>query len=225
MEFDFEQDNWSSKPWKVTDEGITYGKEFYSYDDIESVNATVLAWQGQFHVRLKDGKYKVFPFKKKKLSYAREAEEAIRRIMNPNSKYVLVNGQYVVHCKSCDKLSFYTKEDIDRQIKNAKSAMLDSIAGIGGAVGGNVIAGNQFLDRADRSLGAMRDFSACPFCGSKDIEYYNENDYEDYKNRTSTKAAPDKDPVEEIKRYKELLDQGILTEEEFQKKKTELLGL
>ena len=33
------------------------------------------------------------------------------------------------------------------------------------------------------------------------------------------------DPYEEVKKLKELLDMGIVTEEEFQKKKKELLGL
>ncbi len=33
------------------------------------------------------------------------------------------------------------------------------------------------------------------------------------------------DPVEELQKYKSLLDQGILTQDEFDKKKKELLGL
>ena len=36
---------------------------------------------------------------------------------------------------------------------------------------------------------------------------------------------PEVDPYEEIKKYKQLLDDGIITEEEFDKKKKELLGL
>ena len=34
-----------------------------------------------------------------------------------------------------------------------------------------------------------------------------------------------KDPIEEIKRYKELLDAGIINEDEFEKKKKQLLEL
>ena len=33
------------------------------------------------------------------------------------------------------------------------------------------------------------------------------------------------DPVEEIKKYKELLDLGIISQEEFDEKKKDLLGL
>ena len=40
-----------------------------------------------------------------------------------------------------------------------------------------------------------------------------------------TQAAPQKDPYEEIAKFKKLLDDGIITEEEFAQKKKELLGL
>lgn len=46
--------------------------------------------------------------------------------------------------------------------------------------------------------------------------------------QTQSKGIPfvkKQDPVEEIKRYKELLDAGAITEEEYEKKKKELLGL
>lgn len=41
--------------------------------------------------------------------------------------------------------------------------------------------------------------------------------------KEAAKAA-EKDPVTEIRRYKQLLDEGIITQEEFNKKKKELLG-
>lgn len=43
--------------------------------------------------------------------------------------------------------------------------------------------------------------------------------------KTPTPAAPATSPVDESKRYKELLDTGILTQEEFDAKKKQLLGL
>ena len=43
--------------------------------------------------------------------------------------------------------------------------------------------------------------------------------------KVSVNIAETKDKFEDIKKYKELLDSGIITEEEFNKKKTELLGL
>ena len=40
-----------------------------------------------------------------------------------------------------------------------------------------------------------------------------------------SKEESKKDPIEEIKKYKELLDSGIINQEEFDKKKKELLNL
>lgn len=45
------------------------------------------------------------------------------------------------------------------------------------------------------------------------------------KNTIDENGSGEKDKFEEIKKYKELLDSGIISEEEFNKKKTELLGL
>lgn len=43
-------------------------------------------------------------------------------------------------------------------------------------------------------------------------------------NKTAA-AAPEKDPIEEVKKFKELLDLGAITQDEFDAKKKELLGL
>jgi len=43
--------------------------------------------------------------------------------------------------------------------------------------------------------------------------------------QTAAAAAPAGDAVAEIKKYKELLDAGIITEEEFSAKKRQLLGI
>ena len=43
--------------------------------------------------------------------------------------------------------------------------------------------------------------------------------------QTRPQPAPQTDTVTELKRYKELLDAGILSEEEFTAKKKQLLGI
>ena len=48
---------------------------------------------------------------------------------------------------------------------------------------------------------------------------------ENEKNKESNNTLVNNDPIAEIKRYKELLDGGIITQEEFDKKKQELLNL
>ena len=41
----------------------------------------------------------------------------------------------------------------------------------------------------------------------------------------STKAAPSGNVIGELKQYKELLDSGVITEEEFAAKKKQLMGI
>ena len=49
---------------------------------------------------------------------------------------------------------------------------------------------------------------------------------ENEKNQTNNSNIQNtNDPITEVKRYKELLDNGIITQEEFDKKKKELLNL
>lgn len=83
------------------------------------------------------------------------------------------------------------------------------------------------------------DFINCCVCGmtrreSKEIDKKYEQEAEEAKkveevnreeqlNKDKTKEQMDK--FEEIKKYKDLLDNGIITEEEFNKKKSEFLGL
>ena len=42
---------------------------------------------------------------------------------------------------------------------------------------------------------------------------------------TNIKQISTQDPVEELKTYKELLDEGVITEKEFEAKKKQLLGI
>ncbi|NLL86344.1 MAG: SHOCT domain-containing protein [Syntrophomonadaceae bacterium] len=40
-----------------------------------------------------------------------------------------------------------------------------------------------------------------------------------------TPAQPPADPIEEIKKYKSLMEEGIISKEEFEAKKKQLLGI
>lgn len=216
MEFHFEKESWTEKSWTVNDDGITHGNNFYSLNDIAKVEVMVFMGQGQFHVTLLNGRSTVFAFKKKQLAQAESAKQEIDQLLEDLHR-VLIDGQYVVHCKSCNKLSFYTPNDIEVNKRKVTNGMFDSLSIIGEFLGGS--------KESEEGVNGIRNFTKCPYCGSKDIEYFNESDLEKYNNGTFTNKENTSDSIEEIKRYKELLDQDIITEEEFQKKKKELLGL
>jgi hypothetical protein len=66
------------------------------------------------------------------------------------------------------------------------------------------------------------DFSRCPFCKSTDISEIKNEEVMQNQNNT---VVPASSPIDDIKKYKELLDIGIITQEEFDAKKKQLLGL
>ena len=59
---------------------------------------------------------------------------------------------------------------------------------------------------------------------AEEIKSYVEN-FISNKNKPSEASAPQKDTAEEIRKFKALLDDGIISEEEFNEKKKQLLGL
>lgn len=72
-------------------------------------------------------------------------------------------------------------------------------------------------------------FDDIPSGGNSMDDYEPSNDFTNYENQTpEDEAIPpkvQKDPVDEIRRYYELKEDGIITEEEFNKKKKQLLGI
>lgn len=52
-----------------------------------------------------------------------------------------------------------------------------------------------------------------------------QNTYGQYKSTVAYEDGANSDKFAEVKKYKELMDAGIITEEEFNKKKSEILGL
>ena len=93
-------------------------------------------------------------------------------------------------------------------------------------MGGHNAASAVYNQSAQNSLNQIRDYNRCPSCGSVDLITLTKEQYEaekPSKNVTTTIQALS--PAEELKKFKELLDQGIITQEEFDAKKKQLLGL
>ena len=78
--------------------------------------------------------------------------------------------------------------------------------------------------QADRYTDKIVDFSRCPSCNSTDIsEIQGEEAKQSGQSNTVTTSAASS--AEEIKKFSELLEMGIITQEEFDAKKKQLLGL
>ena len=86
------------------------------------------------------------------------------------------------------------------------------------------ITGNQSLSRAQQIESQIMDYSKCPNCGSIDLTELSEEEFKAAQ-APAAQAAPASSPMDELKKLKELLDMGIVTQEEFDAKKKQLLGL
>ena len=68
------------------------------------------------------------------------------------------------------------------------------------------------------------DYNKCPKCGSVDLQTLNKSDYELEMKKANTVSSTTSS-ADELKKFKELLDDGVITQEEFDAKKKQLLGL
>lgn len=131
--------------------------------------------------------------------------------------------EHRMRCNVCGKVFCYTDEDLRANQKYQKEAA-------GHAVGSilNAFFGSQYLrveedKKMETAQSKVVDYSRCPNCKSTNIKEIFENEVvveKPNKNMTATISAAD-----EIKKFKELLDCGIITQEEFDAKKKQLLGL
>lgn len=128
-----------------------------------------------------------------------------------------------------DKYIFcYNQADVAESQRNANAAVRSSALSVMNAIGGTQIGTHANMAQAERALEKVVDFSKCPKCNSRSIRKLNKEEWEKEKvAQASANAISDKviSSADEIKKFKELLDMGIITQEEFDAKKKQLLGL
>ena len=131
-------------------------------------------------------------------------------------------------CNSCGNIYFYTPADLERNRKLLNSSILENVTGIATAATGHLAASAVSSSNADRHKNGMVDYDKCPKCNSIDTRLLSDVEWEREK---AAIATPQTSPAaavstaDELKKYKELLDSGIITQEDFDAKKKQLLGL
>ena len=126
-------------------------------------------------------------------------------------------------CNVCGHIFVYTDEDIDKNIRNVKSAIGSSIAGLSGTLSGQYAAGAVHQQTAEDKLNRFVDYNKCPNCGSTNLSEATDEDIQ--RNKQPLGIVQQVSSADELKKYKELLDSGVITQEEFDNKKKQLLGL
>lgn len=154
--------------------------------------------------------------------------ESVKTYLEPNeieSPEIESPKEYRWRCKVCGNVFCYSDEDLLRNKQLAKDAFKESGMAFLSALGTSVIQSNQNMARADQLMARIIDYSKCPKCNSTDLVELSEEDFQDINFAEKNEKASTVSSADEIKKFKELLDLGIITQEEFDAKKKQLLGL
>ncbi len=128
-------------------------------------------------------------------------------------------------CDSCGDAFRYTSDDIARNEMLRKQANQATNTAILELLGGTRLAANQQTDKADRLENQIIDYNKCPKCGSNKLTKITAEEFRAIKDKQNGVITNNVSSADELKKFKELLDIGVITQEEFDAKKKQLLGL
>ena len=131
-------------------------------------------------------------------------------------------NEHRMRCNVCGHIFCYTDDDLAQNTKNASVGALSAIGALASTLGGGTIFHTNHLQgQADRYNDKIVDFNRCPNCNSTNINPLKGENVVAEKNQQENKHSN----LDEIKKYKELLDLDIISQEEFDAKKKQLLEL
>ncbi len=130
------------------------------------------------------------------------------------------NHEFRKRCNVCGKVYCYTVGDLEKNKQLVKDAKRNVVSSLFVPM---VMAGSE-LQRADRNLEQVKDYRRCPYCNSADIVDITEEEFKAAQQSNAPVPAA-VSSADELKKYKELLDSGVINQEEFDAKKKQLLGL
>ena len=139
-------------------------------------------------------------------------------------KEAAYNKEHRMRCNVCGNIFCYTQKEWDENVTKAVGAGLAGLGLVASALGGSSLDIHMSRANADSASSKVKDYTKCPKCNSSDLT--------DIADEAGAQEAPaigtensKVSAMEELKQLKELLDMGILTQEEFDAKKKQLLGL
>ena len=132
--------------------------------------------------------------------------------------------EWRMRCNVCGKVFCYTYNDLERNATFAQAAKTYSRGAVIDALVGTQVGMYENMKLGNDAIGRITDYSRCPHCNSTNLTKITEEDSESIENQPVPQVATSS-AADEIKKFKELLDSGIITQEEFDAKKKQLLGL
>lgn len=134
-------------------------------------------------------------------------------------------------CNQCNHIFCFSPFDIAKNKSLAKQAKYSRMGQLGNAMGGTQLGAAMNQMNAANATSQIVDYNVCPACHSRNLTILSKEEYEALNQankaaaQTVTVNAAPVSNAEELKKFKELLDLGVITQEEFDAKKKQLLGL
>lgn len=123
-------------------------------------------------------------------------------------------------CKVCRHVYCFTTADLRKNAKLLAQAKSDRNLAVMQMAFTSQIQGQMTSADARRAKNQVVDYSRCPKCGSTDVELLPEG----AEIPAAPAAASSATAADELMKFKQLLDMGAITQQEYDQKKKELLG-
>lgn len=133
------------------------------------------------------------------------------------------NTEIRVLCNSCGHLYCYAQSDLEKNESLMKTALRERALATGNALFGSPLVMQANSSRADSLESQVVDYSKCPNCHSADVQKLTPTQWTELKKQREN-AFQNVSVADELKKFKDLLDMGAITQEEFDAQKQRLLG-
>ena len=210
-------------PWSLMDDHIAINNEKIYLKDIQHMAVFIpsnFLLIGSIKLIANGNYYRlIFPYSQRK-----DGNVAIEYIKNNSGvtsneiKEELENVEIKKHCSNCNKTFCYSVNDLIENSKLTKDAKTDKNVKLASELLGNPLIAIQSSIESANTEGKIKDFTRCPYCGSRNVNVIATEE-------NIPSVSPSFSSADELKKFKDLLDSGIITQEEFDAKKKQLLGL
>lgn len=136
-----------------------------------------------------------------------------------------LNDEHIMRCKVCGHVFCYTNWDVESNHQLQMQIADKELSAARNTLFVSRVTGGAEYQQAEMMKARSKDFSHCPQCHSADLEEITKEEYAAKQAAPAPAAAAAVSPLDELKKLKELLDMGIVTQEEFDAKKKQILGL
>lgn len=133
-----------------------------------------------------------------------------------------INKDIIKKCNVCGQVFCYSELDL---LRTRNAILMSGFAGVAQATAGSATASAVHQGNMIAQVNRVRNPNKCPQCGSTDLHTYTDEEWAEEQKKASAPASAPVSAADELKKFKELLDSGIITQEEFDAKKKQLLGL